>query len=286
MSNKPPILFLHGMWSRPWVWEPWQVLFEAAGYRTQALCFPGHEAAAGEAVPTGLGRLSVADYVAAAMQSVRACDAPPIVIGHSMGGLVAQMLAANMHDGTGEASVSPASKSPLAGASQHAACTRLAAVVGVCAAAPGAVFPLRLAALPGTARHFANPLLWRSAFKLSAWEAKYLLFNAMPAAQADACAAQLVHESGRAAYQLAFGPLNLAGSNRVDKSRIRTPMLLLAGVQDRIVPIGASRATARWYGPLAASREYPQHAHWPLAEPGYESVVADVLAWLDGLALG
>ena len=241
------------------MWDPWRGLLVAAGYTCQAITLPGHEAAPGEPAPVGLGLLGIQDYVAAVQKVVESCPTPPILIGHSMGGLIAQMVAAQGGQASGR---------------------KVAAVVGVNSAAPGAVFPLRPVTLPGTLRHFANPLLWRLPFRLNAWEARYLLFNAFDPATAEKMASQIVFESGRVAWQIGFGPLNWAGSNRVDKSQITAPLLLLAGEKDRIVPIAASRAVARWYGTQAASREYPQHAHWLLGEPGFEAVVQDALAWL------
>jgi alpha-beta hydrolase superfamily lysophospholipase len=248
------------MWSRPWVWDPWRDLLVAAGYTCQAITLPGHEALPGEPAPAGLGQLSIQDYVAAVQKVVESSPTPPILIGHSMGGLIAQMVAAQ------------------AGVASR---FKVAAVVGVNSAAPGAVFPLRPVTLPGTLRHFANPLLWRLPFRLNSWEARYLLFNAFDPVAADEMASQIVFESGRVAWQIGFGPLNLAGSNRVDKSQITAPLLLLAGEKDRIVPIGASRAVARWYGSQAVCREYPQHAHWLLGEPAFEAAVQDVLNWFE-----
>jgi hypothetical protein len=60
-------------------------------------------------------------------------------------------------------------------------------------------------------------------------------------------------------------------------------MLALSGARDRIVPVGASRGMAAWYGKQIDYREYPEHAHWMLGEPGWQARVAEALAWLEGV---
>lgn len=87
-------------------------------------------------------------------------------------------------------------------------------------------------------------------------------------------------ESGRVLWQISYGSLNLAGSNRVAKDKIRRPILSLVGCQDRAVPVGVARAMAHWYGPKLQHREYADHAHWMLGEVGWEQRVNEVNAWL------
>lgn len=247
------VVFVHGMWSRPWVWQDWVERFEQAGYRCTAVTLPGHEPGARPGAVDGLG---VGEYGAAVEPVLRALPAPAVVIGHSMGGIIAQQLAARVP---------------------------VAAAVLINSAAPAPVFPLRPVMLPGVARHFLRPNLYRRSFLPSRWEAGHLFLNGLPRAQGDSMYARLIPESGRALYQLGFGALNLAGSNRVDRDKIKVPMLALSGVHDHIIPIGVSRAMARWYGPRQLQfREFAGHAHWMLAEPGWEQRVDEVLDWLAG----
>jgi pimeloyl-ACP methyl ester carboxylesterase len=267
------IVFVHGMWSQAWVWEHWKARFEHSGHRCLALTLPGHERAIHELpaaeqaqASLALAKLGVQEYTQAVCQAVQAHNdgSGVVLVGHSMGGLLSLMAAT-------------------------AQGTRLAvnAVISVSGAAPAPVFPLRLNTLAGTARHFSHPLLYRRGFRLSAWEAQYLLFNAMPEAQARELSGKIVHESGRAAFQLAFGPLNLAGSNRYPPEALRCPVLLLAGGKDRIVPLGAIRSHFKWLKHRSDDpcelREYPQAAHWLLGEPGWEAAADDSLQWLTAL---
>ncbi len=247
---KPQVFFVHGMWSQAGVWSHWKPRFEAKGYTCTALTLPGHAKGAAEASLCGLG---IAQHTDSVVQALRPWP-KPIVVGHSMGGLIAQ---------------------------QVAALVPLTAAVLVNSAAPAPVFALRPVMLPGLARHFARWALWRKSFRLAPWEAQHLLFNALPAAQQAEQQSALQAESGRVAYQLGFGALNLAGSNRVARERIRCPLLALAGGQDHIIPIGVSRAMAAWYGNQLDYREHPQHAHWMLGEPGWRARVDEVLNWLE-----
>jgi pimeloyl-ACP methyl ester carboxylesterase len=251
---KPQVLFIHGMWSRPWVWTQWREQFEAAGYSCTAIALPGH--AEGEA-DSALENKGLADYVDAVMRTAVQFERP-ILIGHSMGGWIAQQVASRMS---------------------------LSAAVLVNSAAPAPIFPLRPVTLPGTFRTFATWALWRKAFRLSRWEADYLIFTALPEEEKAACFAGLIAESGRVAYQLGFGSLNLAGSNRVNRDKIACPMLALSGARDRLVPVGASRRMSAWYGERLDYREYPEHAHWMLGEPGWQARAAETLAWLEGLGV-
>ncbi|WP_166263960.1 alpha/beta hydrolase [Marinobacter caseinilyticus] len=252
--HKPPVVLIHGMWSQPEVWANWQARLEAEGYHCLAIRLPGHRVSLDQQARSTLGKTTLRDYVDAAATVIESLVEPPIVMGHSLGGLIAQILATEVS---------------------------LAAAVLINPAAPGAIFPLRPKTLPGMARHFARPGLWHKAFKLAPIEASYLLFNAMPRQAHAPLLADLVYESGHVAYEVAFGPLNLRHTNRVNKPSISCPMLALAGQRDRIVPVAVSRKLANWYGDALTYWEYPQHAHWLLGEPGWEGIVDRTLKWLE-----
>lgn len=243
-------VFIHGMWSQPWVWDRWIEGFEQAGYQCTAVTLPGHGVSDPDSALAGLG---LEDYVQAVVACVERLD-EPVLVGHSLGGLIAQ---------------------------QAASRTPVKAAVLINSAAPAPIFPLRPSMVPGVIRHFLRWGLWEKSFRLSRWEAVYLLLNKMAPQQRQAYAERLIAESGRVVYQLGFGPLNLAGSNRVAVDRIRCPLLALSGVQDRIIPIGVSHRMARLYGSRLDYWEYPEHAHWLLEEPGYQQRISEVLAWLE-----
>lgn len=247
--KKSPIVLVHGMWGRGNVWDAWIPHLTAAGHHVTALTLPGHEPGASDEALRGLG---LDDYVEAVTAVVEGLN-HPILVGHSMGGLIAQRVASQ---------------------------TSLAALVLVSSAVPAPIFPLRPSGSLGTLRSFSYPLLYWRTLRLLRWEADYLLFNRVPAAQRPAEYAKLIAESGRAAYQLAFGPLNLAGSNRVNAEAITCPILSLAGTADRIVPAAVTRKNAALYGARATYREYPEHAHMMMAEPGGEARVQEIIDWL------
>lgn len=249
---KPHLILVHGMWSQANVWDNWLPALHAAGYGTTALNLPGHEPGRPDSALKGLGLGEYADAVLAEMRK----HEKPVLIGHSMGGLISQLAAARGDAG---------------------------ALVLISSAVPSPLFPLRPKTMIGTLRAFSNPLLYRSTLRLLRWEANYLLFNRLDAADKPACYQLLIAESGRAAYQVAFGPLNLAGSNRVDKAAVTCPVLSLAGADDRIVPAAAGRAMADWYGgaPRIEHREYAEHAHMMMFEPGGDARVQEIIGWLD-----
>jgi len=87
------IFMIHGMWSGPWVWDRFMPFFSERGYRCVAPALRYHDAPP-ERPPAQLGRVSLLDYAADLQLELDKMAGPPILMGHSMGGLLAQMLAA------------------------------------------------------------------------------------------------------------------------------------------------------------------------------------------------
>jgi len=85
-SLKPPVIFIHGLWSKPSSWDRWAEMFEAAGYAPLAPGWPAE--LGGAAAPETIGE--VAAHFA---RIAGALDRRPALIGHSFGGLIAQTLA-------------------------------------------------------------------------------------------------------------------------------------------------------------------------------------------------
>ena len=88
-TNKTPVLLIHGMFAGAWMWDNYQSLFARHGYETHAINLRGHH---GSRPVPDIGKVSVHDYVADCKEVARTLR-NPIVIGHSMGGLLAQKLA-------------------------------------------------------------------------------------------------------------------------------------------------------------------------------------------------
>ena len=86
-SSLPPLLFVHGAWHGAWCWKPLMNYLAEKGFTSYAIDLPGH----GDRQSEGLAGLGIMDYVAT-VESTTAKLAPakPILIGHSMGGLIVQ----------------------------------------------------------------------------------------------------------------------------------------------------------------------------------------------------
>ena len=91
-STHPPIVFIHGLWMHASTWEPWMQFFKEKGYEASIRLWPGDSATVAETrknanAVAGYGITVVADSYAKAIAPLKA---PPILIGHSFGGLLVQ----------------------------------------------------------------------------------------------------------------------------------------------------------------------------------------------------
>lgn len=256
------ILMIHGYGMTGDSWRPVAEAFRAAGYAVETPTIrPDLRTAA--APPAALARLTLADYVADMGALARhAADRDgerPIVFGHSMGGLIAQKLA---EAGLASAIVlfAPASPSDARGR------PRLSPVFTF----------LNAALTPGAATRSVR--MWRTGFDFG-------VVNAVPAERREALYALGVHDSGRVLQDIAYPDRDEHRTAQVDAAKVTVPVMVLAGQRDRTTPVDDVRLVGRKYAG-ADYREYPDHAHWLIDEPGSAVLLDAVRAWLadNGLA--
>ncbi len=90
-ARKPPMVMIHGAFAAPFVWDGFAAKFRAAGYKVHTPCLR-HHAEGGP--PAGLAQTSLTDYADDLKSLLHDLVAPPVLVGHAMGALLAQMLAA------------------------------------------------------------------------------------------------------------------------------------------------------------------------------------------------
>ncbi len=239
---KPPILLLHGACSQPAHLASWQAFFASAGYACSVPALPGHV----PDDPATLARMSIKDYRAAVAAARAELDRPPIVIGHSLGGLLAQQLAAT---------------------------SECAAIVLVASLPPGPL-PMTALAFP----HFmplAPLVLLGRPLRPTRLGLEMLTLHDLAVAERDEILPDFVHESGRVYRSLVFGLV------RVDAGAVRCPVLVLHGKSDRLVPLSVGRKLAARYG--AEIVVIPGHGHWLVAGSLLEVAAAPVLDWIESL---
>jgi pimeloyl-ACP methyl ester carboxylesterase len=251
------ILMIHGMWGGPHLWDNYRPFLEGRGHRCLAPALRHHQGPPPVPPPPELGTTSLLDYAADLEAEVRALPEKPWIVGHSMGGLLAQILAAR-------------------GLAEKA--------VFLCPAAPRGILALK----PSVVRSFWSAMtrwaFWRRPFLPTYGEARYALWENLSEEESRAQYARFVPESGRAAFEIGLWPLDRRRASEVDARRVTCPVLVVAGGRDRITPEPVVRQVARRYG--APYRVFPEMAHWVIGEPGWEEVAGFVLGWLEGPAGG
>lgn len=236
----PPLLLLHGLAGGAWYWERWQRFLAERGWPSYALNLRGHHDS--RPVPA-LGKVSLRDYVDDAREAAAALGRPPVV-GHSMGGLLAQALAAD---------------------------DAVSAAVLLCAMPPKGI---RFASIPLAWRQLRNlgPLLFERPVVGRVADHEYLSLHRVPASERTALARRLVPDSGRVGRELSLGGL------AVDRDRVRCPMVSISAEEDRFFPPRVGREIAARYH--CAWWRYTAHAHFVVMEPGWDTIAADAERWL------
>lgn len=243
-SDKPPVLLIHGMFGGAWYWADYQTFLARRGYESHAVNLRGHH---GSRPVDDVGKVSLGDYVDDAIEVARALGMP-FVIGHSMGGLIAQKVA------------------------EAGACR---AVVLLASAPPRWIPPVSWLLLRKQIKYLPRLIASRPLMP-DRGDADALMFNRTPVGERAAFYARLVPESGRAGLQLSLGAIG------VHASRVSCPVLVVSGTDDQFVVPRVARALSRKY--RAPLRTYASFAHHIMSEPGWETPAADVVSWLDANA--
>lgn len=234
VAGRPPLLFVHGAAMGAWAWERWLPIAADAGWSAHALSLRGH---AGSPAPTPLARTPLRYYEHDVLQAITQLPAPPVLIGHSMGGLVVQHVLERYRDAPAGVLVGPAP--PRHGVEVFGALLRHD--------------PVALTA--GLIGREPTP-------SVSA------LFGSVPD-DAEAIRQRMGTESTVAGMQI------LLPHRTRD---IRTPLLVIGGGDDRIVPPHAVTRAARAHGTRA--HLFRGMGHLLMLEPDAAAPLRFVLDWL------
>jgi len=244
-TTNPTLLFLHGAFVGHEPFEPWMEYFAKRGWRSVAASRRGRAGVG----PKHAKGLKIADYIDDTMAVIDALKEKPILVGHSLGGLIAQKIAER---------------------------DKAAGLVLVCPA-PAAKLPAQPIALPTYLPMFPKILAGQPILP-GPNGCSTIALNQIPAADRAAIHKALVHESGAVYRELIFG------SVKADFSKIVCPTMVIGGREDRIVAPALVEWTAARLKTTA--HIYDGHAHWLLAEPGWEAIADDVFRFVSNLASG
>jgi len=258
-ASEPSVVLVHGLWLTPRSWEGWVTRFEGRGRQVLAPAWPRIEGDVEDIRrdPSPLNGLGVTEIVEHYAEIVRGLDRPPIIIGHSFGGLVTELL---LDRGLGVAGVA-LSPAPVKG-----------------------VLRLPLAQLRTALPVLKNPANRNRTVELTPQQFHYAFTNTMN--DADAKAAYDRYEipgPGRPLFEAAFANVNPNAATKVDfRNDRRPPLLVIGNGEDHTVPASVSKEAAKRLaksGALVEYREYPGRPHFTAGAPGWEEVADRALEW-------
>jgi len=242
-------IMVHGAFCGGWAFEAFRAPFEAAGFEAQAPDLRGH--GQGEPASAVVG-VSMADYAADIAKLCDEAPEPPVLLGHSMGGLVAQLAA------------------------------RRARIRALVLLAPSPPWGVAASSLEEAATAFGVQMM--GPFSSGALEPDKSLMRTysldrMPQAEREAAVARLRPESALAVRETLNWWLDPFMTTSVGPGAIAAPSLVVAGQGDVVHAPATAKAVAERIG--ARFEVMPGMSHWLVGEPGWEAVAQTVLRWLE-----
>jgi pimeloyl-ACP methyl ester carboxylesterase len=258
-STPEPIVLIHGFWVTPRSWEHWITYYESKGHRVLAPAYPGYEVEV-EALnqdPSPIQKVTLSEIVAHFESVIAELDSPPILIGHSAGGAITQILLDRGHG--------------AAGVAIHSAPTEGVPVVP-------------FSQLKSTFPVLKNPANRHRAVGFTHEQWHYAFTNTFS------------EEESRALYEryhipasgaILFGSVlaNLQPGHQetwVDyKNDERAPLLFISGSEDHLMPPKVQRSNAKHYksDTVTEVKEFEGRAHLMPAQEGWEEVADYALEW-------
>ena len=239
VETGPPFLFVHGYFGLAIAFERMMECLSAKGHRCVAIDLRGH----GDSPLTGdLGKVSIHEYTDDVERVARLLD-DPVIVGHSMGGLLAQL----------------------------AAVRGVAKGIVLLSPAPPRGIPVLSLKLAIHQAKYMPAILTSRVVVPGRSDLRALVLNRMPEAEREQLLDLLVPDSGRAARQMSV--LGVP----VDRERVKVPVLVIAGDEDLFIPISRGRRVAARYG--APIRVAPGRGHMLIIEPGYEELCDWIATW-------
>ena len=260
-SGRSPVVFIHGLWLLPSSWDRWRAVFEEAGFTTLAPGWPDdpdtiEEAKAHPEVFAHKTVGQVADHFADVIGKL---TTRPALIGHSFGGLLAQILAGR---GIAEATVA-IDPAPFRG-----------------------VLPLPISALKSAAPVIGNPANRGRAVPLTYEQFRFAFANAVSEDEAKELHSTFaVPASGAPIFQAATANLNPWTEAKVNsKNSERGPLLIISGEKDHTVPWSIANATykkqKRNEAGVTEIVEIPDRGHSLTIDHGWREVADTALAFV------
>ncbi|MCY1083372.1 alpha/beta hydrolase [Archangium lansingense] len=251
------IVLIHGLWVTPRSWENWVKFYEARGYKVLAPTYPGME---GEVDglredSSPIAELSVQKVVDHYASIIEALPSKPILIGHSFGGTVVQLL---LDRGLGAAGV-VIDSAPVKG-----------------------VLRVPLTQVRSTFPVLKNPANVKRAVPFTHEEFHYAFTNTLSEEESrEAYERYAVAAPGRILFEGATINLNPNTAAKVDfHKEDRAPLFFIAGEHDHIMPAALNRDNARKYrSGIVAFREFAGRDHFIVGEKGWEEVATAALEW-------
>jgi pimeloyl-ACP methyl ester carboxylesterase len=259
LATNPPIVLIHGLWMTPRSWEHWKERYERRGYEVLTPAYPGLEVEV-EALredPSPIANLSAPDTVAHLESVIRELDRPPILMGHSYGGLLTQLL---LDRGLG------------------------AAGVAIDSAPPEGIRKVPPAQIKALFAAFENPANRHRAVPLSLKQFHYAFTNTLSEEEsAEVYERYHVAAPGRFVWD---GFLSNVEPGHQDtwvnfKNAERAPLLFIAGGVDHVIPAAINRSNYEHYKSAAHTdyKEFEDRSHYTLGQPGWEDVADYALNW-------
>jgi pimeloyl-ACP methyl ester carboxylesterase len=265
-TDRTPMMLIHGAWLSSSSWANFADYFEHRGYDVSAPEWPRKDGDVEELREAtedlkGLGLNEIVDHYQAAIEEL---EEPPVLVGHSFGGLIVELL---LDRGLGRAGVA---MSP---------------------APPKGILVLPFSSLKAAAPALAHPSRWHGVVPLTLEEFTYGFVNTMSAEDAAAAyETYAVPETGQIFFEAGFANFHLHPPTEVHfKMQDRAPLLIVGADKDNTVPASLAKKQFEKYEKHEAYDaqtdyvEFADRPHLMMVAEGWEEIAAEIDRWLAGV---